>query len=90
VTGLNQKSDPQLPLLANAFTESIGVYTNNKSRKGGVFQGEKCTWVTVSGSAKVGILSPDFRLREIKDGQKTDVFSKAWGTNPDNIKNPEG
>ena len=35
-------------------------------------------------------ISPDFHLREIKNGQKTDVFSKAWGTNPDNIKNPEG
>jgi hypothetical protein len=90
VTGLNQQSDPQLPLLANAFSESVGVYTKDKSRKGGVFLGEKCAWVTVSGSAKASELSPDFRLREIKDGQKSDVFSKAWGTNPDNLKNPEG
>ena len=89
-TGLNEKSDPQLPLLANAFTESVGVYTDDKSRKGGLFLGEKCAWVTVTGSAKASELSPDFRLREIKDGQKTDVFSKAWGTNPDDIKNPEG
>jgi len=90
VSGLNQKSDPQLPLLANAFSESIGQYAGNKSHKGGVFAGEVCAWINVSGSAKVGTLSPDFRLLEVKDGQKTDVFSKSWGTNPDNTKNPEG
>lgn len=83
-------SDPQLPLLANAFTESLGVYTADKTHKGGVFRGEKCAWVNVAGSGKVGLLSPDFHLREIKDGRKTDIFSKAWGTNPDNLKNPEG
>jgi hypothetical protein len=44
----------------------------------------------MSGSAKVGTLNWDYRLLEVKDGQKTDVFSKAWGTNPDNLKNPEG
>jgi hypothetical protein len=90
LTGLKVESDPQLPLLANGFNESPGLYTDDASRKGGVFLGEKCAWVTVSGSAKASELSPDFRLREIKDGQKTDVFSKAWGTNPDNIKNPGG
>ena len=47
-------------------------------------------WVTVGGSAKVGDLSPDFRILELKDGKATDVFSQEWGTNPDNIKNPEG
>lgn len=87
--GLTQKSDPQLPLLANAFSETVGVYTDDKSRKGGVFGGEECAWVTVGGSAKVSELSADFRLLEFKNDKKTDVFSKAWGTNPGDIKNPE-
>jgi hypothetical protein len=90
VSGLNVKSDPQLPLLANAFSESIGQYAGDKSRKGGVFAGDFCVWMSMSGSAKVGTLNWDYRLLEVKDGQKTDVFSKAWGTNPDNLKNPEG
>ena len=90
VSGLSRQSNPELPLLANAFSESLGVYTSDKSRKGGVFQGTKCAWVTVGGSAKVGVLSPDFRILEFKDRKKTDVFSQGWGTNPEDIKNPEG
>jgi hypothetical protein len=90
VSGLNRKSDPEQPLFANAFSESLGVYTESKSHKGGVFRGEKCVWVTVGGSARVGDLSSDFRLLEKKNGKTVDVFSKEWGTNPDNIKNPEG
>jgi hypothetical protein len=85
-----QKSDPRFPLLANAFSETPGVYTDDKSRKGGIFKGESCAWVTVGGSAKVSELSAHFRVLETKDGKKTDVFSKAWATNPANIKNPEG
>ena len=90
VSGLSRQSKPELPLLANAFSESLGVYTSDKSRKGGVFQGTKCAWVTVGGSAKVGVLSPDFRILEFKVGKATDVFSLEWGTNPEDIKNPEG
>lgn len=90
VSGLNLSSRGSLPLLTNAFSESLGVYTDDKSRKGGVFKGTKCAYVTVGGSAKVGDLSPDFRILEIKNGKATDVFSLEWGTNPDNIKNPEG
>ena len=90
VSGLNRKSDPKLPLLANAFTGSTGVYTDSKSHKGGVFQGERCVWITVGGSARVGDLNSDFRVVEKKGSKTVDVFSKEWGTNPDNIKNPEG
>jgi hypothetical protein len=90
VSGLNLASRGSLPLLANAFSESLGVYTDDKSRKGGVFKGTKCAYATVGGSAKVGDLSPDFRILEMKDGKATDVFSQEWGTNPEDIKNPEG
>ena len=90
VSGLSRQFKPELPLIANAFSESLGVYSNDKSHKGGIFQGTKGVYVTVGGSAKVGDLSPDFRILEMKDGKATDVFSKEWGTDPDNIKNPEG
>jgi hypothetical protein len=90
VSGLNQESAPQVPLLANGFSETIGQYSGDKARKGGVFAGEFCAWISVAGSAKIGTLNRDYRLLEVKAGKKTDVFSKAWGTNPDNIKNPEG
>ena len=90
VSGLNLASRGSLPLLTNAFSESLGVYTNDKSRKGGVFKGTKCAYITVGGSAKVGDLSPDFRILEMMNGKATDVFSQEWGTNPEDIKNPEG
>lgn len=90
VTGLETASASHLPLLGNGFTESLDVYSNNKSDKGGVSQRIKSAYVTVGGSSKVGDLSGDFRILELKNGKKTDVFSKEWGTNPADIKNPEG
>jgi hypothetical protein len=90
VSGLTQKSDPSLPIIANAFTESPGAYTNNPSHKGGVFKGEKCVWVSVSGSATTADLSPGYRLLQNKNGKMIDFFTEEGGTNPDNIKNPFG
>ena len=88
VTGLDTASASHLPLVGNAFTESPGVYSSNKSHKGGVFRGEKAAYVTVGGSAKTGDLSSDFRVLDKKHDKIIDIFSKEWGTNPDNIKNP--
>ena len=90
VSGWDLASHSFLPLIANAFSESIGVYSNNKSQKGGVFEGKKAAYVTVGGSDKVADLSSDFRIMEERGGKKIDIFSKEWGTNPDDIKNPEG
>ncbi len=90
VSGLNQKSIPALPILANAFSESVGVYSTDKTKKGGVFKGQRAAWVNVSGSAKVSDLSPDYKVMEKKRASTVDVFGKDWGTNPDNVKNPEG
>jgi competence protein ComGC len=90
VSGLSDKSSPQLPILANGFSESLGVYSKDPSHKGGVFKGGTCAWVTVGGSAQAVDLSPDFRVMDTKNGKKTDVFSPEWGTKPDNIKNPAG
>ena len=90
VTGLETASKIDLPLLANAFTESPGVYTDNKKKKGGVFNGLKNAWVTVGGSAKVGELSSDFKCTDKRGSKSVDVFSNDWGTNPDDVKNPQG
>ena len=89
VSGWDTASPSPLPIIANAFTESLGVYSNNRSHKGGVFGGTKAVYVTVGGSAYAADLSSDFRIMENKDGKAIDIFSKEWGTNPDNIKNPE-
>ena len=89
-TGLETASNSLLPLLANGFSETVGTYTKEKNKKGGVFNGMKNAWVSVTGSAKVGDLSPDFKCMEKKGTQTVDVFSIDWGTNPDDVKNPQG
>jgi hypothetical protein len=89
-TGLETASPSNLPLLANAFSESVGTYSKDKTKKGGVFNGVKNAWVSVTGSAKVGDLSSDFKCMEKKGTKLVDVFGADWGTNPDDVKNPEG
>ena len=88
VSGLSTASRSVAPLIANAFTESIGVYSNSKSHRGGVFEGKKAVYVTVGGSAKMPDLSSDFRIKEERGGKKVDIFTEEGGTNPDNVKNP--
>ena len=90
VSGWDLASHSFLPLIANAFSESIGVYSNNKSQKGGVFEGKKAAYVTVGGSAKVADLDDEFKIMAKRGSRTVDVFSNDYGTNPDDIKNPEG
>lgn len=90
VSGLETSSGSNLPLLANAFSEATGTYAKDKNKKGGVFTGTKNAWVSVTGSAKVGDLDSNFKCMEKKGTRLVDVFSNDWGTNPDDVKNPEG
>lgn len=91
VTGHDTASNSTLPIMANAFSESIGVYSPDKSKKGGVFEGKRAVWVTVAGAANaVEIKSSDPRIMERKGGRDVDVFSSDFGTNPSNVLNPEG
>lgn len=91
VTGHDGSSDTKLPILANAFSTAIGIYSPDKTQKGGVFSGDKAAWVSVGGAAKIADkLSTDYRLMERKGTREVDVFSSAWGTSPDNVKNPSG
>ncbi|MES2706027.1 MAG: type II secretion system protein [Verrucomicrobiota bacterium] len=84
VTGLDAASQSNLPLLSSAFSETTGVYSTDKKRKGGVLGG-KAIWVSVGGSAKV---AEGPVVREKKDVRDMDVFGPDWGTNPANMKNP--
>jgi hypothetical protein len=54
VTGLNDRSNPQFPLLADAGTANdVTVYTDVKTEKGGVWGGKKAIIVFVDGSGDV-------------------------------------
>jgi hypothetical protein len=76
--------------MANAFSETIGVYDWDKTKKGGVFRGEKAVWISVGGTAKVTDLKDGLMILEKKDGRDVNVFQSNWGTNAENVKNPAG
>jgi hypothetical protein len=54
VTGLNENSNQDFPLLADAGTaEDVTVYTKNRSEKGGVWRGKKAVILFVDGSGRI-------------------------------------
>ena len=88
VSGLDTPSSSRTPLIANAFSHSVGVYSKSTSQKGGVFGGTKSFYVSVGGSAHTVDLSSDCKVM-VKYGPRIlDVFSNDFGTNPDDVKNP--
>lgn len=51
VTGLNEISNPEFPLLADAGTaEDVTLYTTNRREKGGIWRGKKAIIFFVDGS----------------------------------------
>ncbi len=90
VTGHTTASKGDLPIMANGFSETVGVWAKDPKKKGGVFTGTKCAWVAVGGSAKVGELDGNFKCMDKKGTKSVDVFSIDWGTDPASVKNPNG
>ena len=88
VSGVDTPFSSRTPLIANAFSHSVGVYSKSTSQKGGVFGGTKSFYVSVGGSAHTVDLSSDCKVM-VKYGPRIlDVFSNDFGTNPDDVKNP--
>lgn len=93
VSGLRMKSDPKVPLIADGFVESEpGRYTDNSTKKGGVWKGTKAVVVYISGSMKAERRSakPDFRvMRTVTDQHggtpQVDMFSRDGGL-PENAR----
>ena len=78
-----------------AAKSSTGTTGNYRAPRGGevdivVRHGQVLAFVEVKTRTSTAFVRPAAVVTHDKDGQKTDIFSKAWGTNPDNIKNPEG
>lgn len=79
VSGLGDKSHGDIPLIADGFVEeSPGTYTDDPSKKGGVWKGSKAIVVFVSGSAKALPLSAKSGFRVLRadpaTGIQTDLF----------------
>jgi hypothetical protein len=93
VTGLTRAD---LPLIADGFSETIGVYSKDPSKKGGVWKGKKAIVVYVDGSVRwEPVDSKSLRVIKKKPEGRTigfpfdaDIFSEGWGTKPENVRNP--
>jgi hypothetical protein len=87
VTGLNDTSNPELPLLADAGTaEDVTVYTNRQNEKGGVWRGKRAIILFVDGSGR--IMAVDDRTDRAaafvkRPGHAYNVFDTGAGSSDD-------
>jgi hypothetical protein len=87
VTGLNESSNPEFPLLADAGrAEDVTVYTKNRSEKGGVWRGKKAIILFVDGSGR--IMPVDDRTKPAaafvkRPGHAYNIFDTGAGTSDD-------
>ena len=87
VTGLNEASNPEFPLVADAGTaEDVTVYTNVRSQKGGLWRGRKVIVLFVDGSGR--IVSVDVRTNPAarfvkRPGHAYNIFDNSASTSDD-------
>lgn len=81
ITGLNTSSNPNFPVIADGFSQSPGVYTNDPNQPGGVWKGKVAIVVRVSGAGAAMPLSMDYRvLDNVGLPSKSDIFAKNAGS----------
>jgi prepilin-type N-terminal cleavage/methylation domain-containing protein len=88
VSGLSNSDEGRLPLLANGFAGQPGVWSKNKTEKGGVFQGKYGVVCRVSGSSAPHELGEDLMVKERAGGQDVNIFSEGFSTVPFTVVNP--
>jgi prepilin-type N-terminal cleavage/methylation domain-containing protein len=87
VSGLDQSSEGRLPIIANGFGPSPGVWAKSTTEKGGVFKGKYAVVCRASGSAQSHELKDDLMVKEKNAGQEVNIFSPEFDT-PSTILNP--
>jgi prepilin-type N-terminal cleavage/methylation domain-containing protein len=88
VSGLTQSDEGRLPIIANGFAGTPGVWTKDKTKPGGVFQGKYGVVCRVSGSAASHELKDgEWMVKEKNAGQEVNIFSPDFDT-PSTIVNP--
>jgi prepilin-type N-terminal cleavage/methylation domain-containing protein len=84
VTALNDTSNPQLPLVADAFSTTIPQYSTDKNVPGGVWGGTKAIVIFVDGSGRVMTCDDKTNVTPFRPGRTYDLFddSDAPTTDP--------
>ncbi len=91
VTGLNLKtSDPNTPLVMDGFSETIGVWSKDPSKKGGVWEGEFAIIVTVAGRCHKVPLDEEGRPMKTINGKLVNLLDLIPKTPGVKILNPDG
>jgi len=93
VSGLNIPSLQPLPIVADGFSETVGVYTNVQNHKGGRWKGTRAIVIYTDGQARPEPLDPKtFKVMKTKDDKLVELFSSQFSPEikEHNILNPEG
>jgi hypothetical protein len=79
VSGLSASDEGRLPIIANGFAGTPGVWSRKKNEKGGVFQGKYGVVGRISGSCSaVELKGDDLMIKERFDGQEVNIFSEGF------------
>ena len=89
VDGLSSSDSSRLPLIANGFGPTPGVWAKEKNAKGGVFQGKYGVVCRVGGSAAAHELKEgEFMVKEKSGGQEVNIFNTGFEGMSFNVLNP--
>ena len=92
VTGLNDTSNPQFPVLADAGTASdVTVYTNNQKEKGGIWHGKRAIVIFVDGSGWIMPVNDQADLQAAfikRPGHGYNIFDNSASTSYDRWLTP--
>ena len=83
VTNLNDTSNPQFPLLGDAFTATIPDYTKDKTVVGGVWGAQRAVIIFVDGSGKVMKVDDQTALTVKRPAKAYSIFSNANSAAPE-------
>jgi prepilin-type N-terminal cleavage/methylation domain-containing protein len=89
VSGLSSSDTARLPLIANGFSTQPGVWSKNKTDKGGVFQGKYGVVCRVGGSSVAHELKDgEWMVKEKSNGQDVNIFTPGFEDSNFNVLNP--
>jgi prepilin-type N-terminal cleavage/methylation domain-containing protein len=89
VSGLSSSDTARLPLVANGFSTQPGVWSKNKTDKGGVFQGKYGVVCRVGGSSVAHELKDgEWMVKEKSNGQDVNIFTAGFEDSNFNVLNP--
>ena len=87
VPGLNSNSNPNFPLIANAFSTTVGVYSRTPGEKGSLWRAKSALVIRVDGATKFEPCNPK-TLKVAGDANRPDMFAPGNGWIPQLPVNP--